>query len=96
VLAGRKTGGLIEGDIRVQVRAWTPLAVTSSVAVARVFCSRPRVHSATYLASALQGHPKVQETFRRTMGYVEQNDIHSPNTTVGPSRCCGASPGNQG
>ena len=30
----------------------------------------------------LQGHPKVQETFRRRMGYVEQNDIHSPNTTV--------------
>lgn len=46
VLAGRKTGGYIEGDIRIS------------------------------------GHPKVQETFARISGYVEQNDIHSPQVTV--------------
>ncbi len=27
----------------------------------------------------VSGHPKVQETFARIMGYVEQSDIHSPN-----------------
>ncbi|KAL3696501.1 hypothetical protein R1sor_010577 [Riccia sorocarpa] len=46
VLAGRKTGGYIEGDIRVS------------------------------------GFPKKQETFARISGYVEQNDIHSPQVTV--------------
>eukprot|EP00208_Stichococcus_sp_RCC1054_P006723 CAMPEP_0206141786 /NCGR_PEP_ID=MMETSP1473-20131121/14100_1 /ASSEMBLY_ACC=CAM_ASM_001109 /TAXON_ID=1461547 /ORGANISM="Stichococcus sp, Strain RCC1054" /LENGTH=1124 /DNA_ID=CAMNT_0053536477 /DNA_START=231 /DNA_END=3601 /DNA_ORIENTATION=+ len=46
VLAGRKTTGVIEGDIRVS------------------------------------GHPKVQKTFARVMGYCEQTDIHSPNITV--------------
>jgi ABC-type multidrug transport system ATPase subunit len=46
VLAGRKTGGYIEGDIRVS------------------------------------GYPKVQETFARIAGYVEQSDIHSPQVTV--------------
>lgn len=30
----------------------------------------------------LNGHIKVQETFRRVTGYVEQTDIHSPLTTV--------------
>ncbi|XP_074289923.1 ABC transporter G family member 31 isoform X2 [Silene latifolia] len=46
VLAGRKTGGHIEGDIRIS------------------------------------GYPKVQHTFARISGYVEQNDIHSPQVTV--------------
>ncbi|XP_062171942.1 ABC transporter G family member 31 [Alnus glutinosa] len=46
VLAGRKTGGYIEGDIRIS------------------------------------GHPKEQRTFARISGYVEQNDIHSPQVTV--------------
>ena len=26
----------------------------------------------------VSGHPKVQKTFARVMGYVEQSDIHSP------------------
>lgn len=46
VLAGRKTGGYIEGDIKIS------------------------------------GHPKEQRTFARISGYVEQNDIHSPQVTV--------------
>ncbi|KAK0605080.1 hypothetical protein LWI29_022550 [Acer saccharum] len=46
VLAGRKTGGYIEGDIKIS------------------------------------GHPKEQSTFARIAGYVEQNDIHSPQVTV--------------
>ena len=46
VLAGRKTGGYIEGDIRIS------------------------------------GFPKEQPTFARISGYVEQNDIHSPQVTV--------------
>lgn len=46
VLAGRKTGGYIDGDIRIS------------------------------------GHPKEQRTFARVSGYVEQNDIHSPQVTV--------------
>ncbi|KMT19204.1 hypothetical protein BVRB_1g015960 [Beta vulgaris subsp. vulgaris] len=46
VLAGRKTGGYIEGEIRIS------------------------------------GHPKVQHTFARISGYVEQTDIHSPQVTV--------------
>ncbi|GLT73346.1 hypothetical protein SLA2020_452130 [Shorea laevis] len=41
-----KTGGYIEGDIRIS------------------------------------GHPKEQCTFARISGYVEQNDIHSPQVTV--------------
>ncbi|XP_042513197.1 ABC transporter G family member 31-like isoform X2 [Macadamia integrifolia] len=46
VLAGRKTGGYIEGEIRIS------------------------------------GHAKVQGTFSRISGYVEQSDIHSPQVTV--------------
>lgn len=46
VLAGRKTGGYIEGDIRIS------------------------------------GYVKEQSTFARISGYVEQNDIHSPQVTV--------------
>ena len=46
VLAGRKTGGYIEGDIKIS------------------------------------GYKKVQQTFARISGYVEQNDIHSPQMTV--------------
>lgn len=49
VLAGRKTGGVIEGDIR------------------------------------MGGYPKVQQTFSRISGYCEQNDVHSPQITVGES-----------
>ncbi|KAJ0008254.1 hypothetical protein Pint_29948 [Pistacia integerrima] len=46
VLAGRKTGGYIEGNITIS------------------------------------GYLKKQETFARTLGYCEQNDIHSPHVTV--------------
>ncbi|KAG2673155.1 hypothetical protein I3760_13G076600 [Carya illinoinensis] len=46
VLAGRKTGGYVEGDIKIS------------------------------------GYPKGQRTFVRVSGYVEQNDIHSPQVTV--------------
>ncbi|WCJ29208.1 ABC transporter G family member 31 [Euphorbia peplus] len=46
VLAGRKTGGYIEGEIKIS------------------------------------GYPKEQKTFARISGYVEQNDIHSPQVTV--------------
>ncbi|CAN1282354.1 ABC transporter G family member 31 [Linum perenne] len=46
VLAGRKTGGYITGDIKIS------------------------------------GHNKVQSTFARVSGYVEQFDIHSPQVTV--------------
>ncbi|KAK4606103.1 hypothetical protein RGQ29_000394 [Quercus rubra] len=46
VLAGRKTGGYIEGDIKIS------------------------------------GYPKEQSSFARISGYVEQNDIHSPQVTV--------------
>lgn len=45
-LAGRKTSGHIEGDIRIS------------------------------------GCPKQQKTFARISGYVELNDIHSPQVTV--------------
>jgi len=34
----------------------------------------------------VSGHPKVQATFARVMGYVEQTDIHSPNVS-----CCSIS-----
>lgn len=30
----------------------------------------------------MDGYPKVQETFARISGYVEQFDIHSPALTV--------------
>ena len=30
----------------------------------------------------VEGHPKVQETFARISGYVEQFDIHSPALTI--------------
>lgn len=49
VLSGRKTGGIIEGDIRIG------------------------------------GYPKVQETYARISGYCEQNDLHSPQLTIGES-----------
>ncbi|KDD75002.1 ABC-2 type transporter [Helicosporidium sp. ATCC 50920] len=47
VLAGRKTGGVVAGEIRVN------------------------------------GHPKNQSTFNRVSGYVEQEDVHLPQATVG-------------
>lgn len=34
------------------------------------------------VATRMQGHPKDQSSFARVSGYVEQNDIHSPQTTV--------------
>ncbi|GAY38373.1 hypothetical protein CUMW_036200 [Citrus unshiu] len=46
VLAGRKTGGYIEGDIKIS------------------------------------GYPKEQSTFARISGYVEQEDVHSPQVTI--------------
>ncbi|KAL3144459.1 hypothetical protein ABBQ32_004202 [Trebouxia sp. C0010 RCD-2024] len=46
VLSGRKTGGIIQGDIM------------------------------------MNGFPKEQATFARVSGYVEQFDVHSPQTTV--------------
>ncbi|XP_043687306.1 pleiotropic drug resistance protein 3-like [Telopea speciosissima] len=46
VLSGRKTGGTIEGEIKIG------------------------------------GYAKVQGTFARISGYIEQNDIHSPQVTV--------------
>ncbi|KAE8729829.1 hypothetical protein F3Y22_tig00003151pilonHSYRG00032 [Hibiscus syriacus] len=46
VLSARKTGGYIEGDIKIS------------------------------------GYPKEHKTFARISGYVEQNDIHSPQVTV--------------
>lgn len=55
VLAGRKTGGYIEGDVRIS------------------------------------GYPKEQRTFARISGYVEQNDIHSPQVTVEESLLFSAS-----
>lgn len=30
----------------------------------------------------VSGHPKVQKTFARVMGYVEQSDIHSPWVSI--------------
>ncbi|XP_055832839.1 ABC transporter G family member 31-like isoform X1 [Solanum dulcamara] len=50
-LAGRKTSGYIEGDIKIS------------------------------------GYLKQQQTFARVSGYVEQNDIHSPQVTVFESLC---------
>lgn len=35
-----------------------------------------------YHAHVLQGFPKEQKSFARVSGYVEQSDIHSPQTTV--------------
>lgn len=55
VLAGRKTGGHIEGEIKIS------------------------------------GHLKEQKTFARISGYVEQNDIHSPQVTVWESLLFSAS-----
>ncbi|KAE8729836.1 hypothetical protein F3Y22_tig00003151pilonHSYRG00078 [Hibiscus syriacus] len=46
VLSARKTGGYIEGDIKIS------------------------------------GYPKEHKTFARISGFVEQNDIHSPQVTV--------------
>jgi len=46
VIAGRKTGGVVEGEITIN------------------------------------GHPKDQKTFTRISGYVEQLDVHSPESTV--------------
>ena len=49
----------------------------------------PRLMLWSYLLAAgkiegdvrVSGHPKVQATFARVMGYVEQTDIHSPNVS---------------
>ena len=32
----------------------------------------------------VSGHQKVQQTFARIMGYVEQFDVHSPNVRTFP------------
>ena len=33
----------------------------------------------------VSGYPKVQETFARVIGYVEQSDIHSAHVSVHPN-----------
>ena len=38
----------------------------------------------TYYACLVQGHPKLQSTFARISGYVEQTDIHSPQVPRWP------------
>lgn len=64
VLAGRKTQGVLHGELTVN------------------------------------GHPKVQETWARVVGYVEQTDVHSgaPHRThsthsTRPAQNCPALPG---
>ncbi len=42
-------------------------------AAATIRCQRRHI-----LDYPAQGHPKVQATFARVSGYVEQTDIHSP------------------
>ena len=127
VLAGRKTGGEIEGDILINVctqprshllmRAQAcpgPSAKTllrpcihdAQKAMSRWLCepataftnvssgrvpggqvgehhhSYDQMETLTLLALPAQGHPKVQATFARVSGYVEQTDIHSPAVRV--------------
>ncbi len=36
----------------------------------------------------VNGFPKVQETWARVVGYVEQMDIHSPQVCPGPTNQC--------
>ncbi len=36
----------------------------------------------------VSGFPKVQETFARVIGYVEQSDIHSAHVSRQPLCCC--------
>ena len=36
----------------------------------------------------VSGFPKVQETFARVIGYVEQSDIHSAHVRTQASPCC--------
>ena len=36
----------------------------------------------------VSGYPKVQETFARVIGYVEQSDIHSAHVSTQASCCC--------
>ena len=79
VLAGRKTGGKIEGEILINVSAESALrsyTLLLNGSNAPVHCS-----VATFIKLAdrmVQGHPKEQATFARISGYVEQTDIHSP------------------
>ena len=87
VLAGRKTGGKIEGDIRVAVRHG---CCCCCLIMSRMRCpgGQSKVHrpceelrmlatSESMHHFSAQGHPKDQNTFARVSGYVEQNDIHS-------------------
>ena len=47
----------------------------------RLLCAGGRMEGETLL----NGHPKVQATFSRVMGYVEQFDLHIPQ--VGEQAC---------
>ena len=97
VLAGRKTGGVITGDIRVN-GGWRRLQ-TSMDRLAHRQCAklhtngnvRKLAEGQFYLyahcclaptAALRAGHPKVHQTFARVMGYCEQTDVHIPHCAV--------------
>ena len=82
VLAGRKTAGKIEGDIRVQVRKGSHTARCDGMQTTLASVHSKLMSNFEHLRCRAQGFPKDQNSFARISGYVEQNDIHSPQTTV--------------
>ena len=86
--AGRKTTGKIEGDIRVNVRLDCSAAWHGHYCGGRrrVICNDVQPCDADELdlrrSGQPQGFPKEQKSFARISGYVEQNDIHTPQLTV--------------
>jgi len=58
-----------------------------------MFHAPPRCHSWCAAGKItgdvrVSGYPKVQETFARVIGYVEQSDIHSAHVSGHPPCCC--------
>lgn len=102
VLAGRKTGGVITGDIRVN-GGWRRLQ-TSMDRLAHRQCAklhtngnvRKLAEGQFYLyahcclaptAALRAGHPKVHQTFARVMGYCEQTGGHGLGALSPDARC---------
>lgn len=74
VLSGRKTGGVITGDIRVNGEPLAGDGAGCGRSVLTVACCRPLPPAKCPCSPPVRdaGFPKVHKTFARVMGYVEQ------------------------
>ena len=75
VIAGRKTQGIIEGDILVNGAMSCRTCATETFYVHLCPSQRLQRCPLTSVPHGAAGHPKVQATWSRAIGYVEQSCV---------------------